>query len=385
MLTHHPVDGWRVRATAGPVPPHLEGLEVAATVPGTVHTDLLDAGLVVDPYVDDGEVALAWMKRTHWRYRTEVALPTPADDERVDLVLAGVDTVATVALGGVVVARPANMHRSYRVDVREAAERAGGVPVPLTVDLASALEHAEAEQARIGFRPGAYPQPLNMVRKMACSFGWDWGPDLQTAGLWQPVTVERWRVARIASVRPLVTVSDDHSTAVVAVHVDLERSGIGSPAGDLTVTVRLGEHGGDGAGRGRRVGRPGRGHRGPAGPVVAAGVRRGHPARPRGDAARRRRHAARHLGASDRPAQRRRRHHARRARHAVHVRRERPAALRQGRQLDPRRPPAHPGHPRPARPPHRPGGRRRAEPAAGLGRRHLRERGLLRAVRRGAA
>ena len=241
MLTHHPVDGWRVRATAGPVPPHLDGLEVAATVPGTVHTDLLDAGLVVDPYVDDGEVAIAWMKRTHWRYRTEVALPTPADDERVDLVLAGVDTVATVALGGVVVARPANMHRSHRVDLREPAERAAGVPVPLTVDLASALEHAEAEQARIGFRPGAYPQPLNMVRKMACSFGWDWGPDLQTAGLWQPVTVERWRVARIASVRPLVTVSGDHSTAVVAVYVDIERAGIGSPAADLTVMVRLGE------------------------------------------------------------------------------------------------------------------------------------------------
>ena len=76
------------------------------------------------------------------------------------------------------------------------------------------------------------------------------------------------------------------------------------------------------------------------------------------------------------------RHHARRARHAVHVRRQRPAALRQGRQLDPRRPPAHPGHPRPARAPHRPGRRRRTEPAAGLGRRHLRERGLLRAVRR---
>ena len=112
MLTNHAVEGWHVRATAGPVPPHLDGLEVAATVPGTVHTDLLDAGLVPDPYVDDGEVALAWLRRTHWRYRTEVALPHPSPDERVDLVLAGVDTVATVALGGAVVARTANMNRT---------------------------------------------------------------------------------------------------------------------------------------------------------------------------------------------------------------------------------------------------------------------------------
>ena len=239
MRMSHPVDGWRLRATAGPVAAGLQGVDVAATVPGTAHTALLDAGLVPDPYVDDGERDVAWMRRTHWRYSAEVLLEPPDPDERVDLVLAGVDTVATIALGGEVVARTANMHRSYRVDVREAVAAAAGSPLSLTVDLASALEHAEAEQERIGFRPGAYPQPFNMVRKMACSFGWDWGPDLQTAGLWQPVSVERWRVARLAAVRPLVSVSHDHATATVAVHLDVERTGLGSAAGELAVRVRL--------------------------------------------------------------------------------------------------------------------------------------------------
>jgi beta-mannosidase len=240
MRSSNPVAGWRVRATSGPVPAHLAGVEVVATVPGTVHTDLLDAGLIPDPYVDDGERELAWMRRTHWRYTSELVLRAPAADERVDLVLAGVDTVATTRLGEEVVARTANMHRSYRLDVRDPAVAAQGAPLSLTVDFASALEHAEAEQERIGFRPGAYPQPLNMVRKMACSFGWDWGPDLQTAGLWQPVTVERWRVARITSVRPLVSLSDDLSVATVSVHLDVELAGLGSAPGELVVGVRLG-------------------------------------------------------------------------------------------------------------------------------------------------
>ena len=240
MRTSTTVDGWVVRATSGPVPARLDHVEVAATVPGTVHTDLLDAGLIPDPYVDEGERELAWMRRASWRYSTRVRLEPPGPDERVDLVFAGIDTVATVELGGEVVARTANMHRSHRVDVRAAAAVAAGDPLPLTVDLSSALEHAEAEQDRIGFRPGAYPQPFNMVRKMACSFGWDWGPDLQTAGLWQPVTVERWRVARIAAVRPLVSVAGDHSTATVSVHLDVERSGIGSAPAELAVVVSLG-------------------------------------------------------------------------------------------------------------------------------------------------
>ena len=99
MRTSTTVTGWRVRATSGPVPAGLEGVEVAATVPGTVHTDLLDAGLVPDPYVDDGERRLAWMRRASWRYDTTVLLEPPATDERVDLVFAGIDTVATIALG----------------------------------------------------------------------------------------------------------------------------------------------------------------------------------------------------------------------------------------------------------------------------------------------
>ena len=41
----------------------------------------------------------------------------PIDHDRVDLVFAGLDTLAEVAIDGVEVGRTANMHRSYRFDV----------------------------------------------------------------------------------------------------------------------------------------------------------------------------------------------------------------------------------------------------------------------------
>jgi beta-mannosidase len=223
---HHEdlTDGWTLTAVAGPAPADLLGRPVPAAVPGTSHTALLDAGLIPDPYLDRNETALEWMKRVDWAYERALDLAPAADGERVDLVLDGIDTVATVSLGERVLGRTANQHRSYRFDVRELAGRG---PQPLRVDLASALTYAESEAARLGARPSPYPQPYNMVRKMACSFGWDWGPDLQTAGLWKPVRVERWRVARLASVRPVVTV-DAGGDGRVEVHVDVERSG---PAG----------------------------------------------------------------------------------------------------------------------------------------------------------
>ena len=227
-------DGWTLRAAGGPVPDHIAGRTIDAQVPGTAHTDLLTAGLIEDPYVDLGENELVWAHRAQWLYATTFAAQPAADDERVDLVFDGLDTIAEISMDGALIGSTANMHRGYRFDVRS---RLTGEEQALTVLFRSALETAEAERERLGARPGAYAHPLNMVRKMACSFGWDWGPDLQTAGIWKPVRLERWRTARLASVRPVVTID---GAATVAVHVDVERSGL-QDAAALPVTVSVGD------------------------------------------------------------------------------------------------------------------------------------------------
>ncbi|RAK36724.1 beta-mannosidase [Actinoplanes lutulentus] len=222
--------GWTVRATGGPVPPEIAERTVPATVPGTVHTDLLDAGLIPDPYLGENEGALAWFHRTSWRYDTVLRAEPAAPGERLDLVFDGLDTVATIELDGVEIGRTANMHRGYRFDVSALVT---GEDQTLTVRFASALEYAERLQDEIGERPRPYPHPFNAVRKMACSFGWDWGPDLQTAGIWKAVRLERWQTARITAVRPLAT--RDHLTVVV----DVERA-----AGvNLVAEIYVGEHG----------------------------------------------------------------------------------------------------------------------------------------------
>ena len=236
-------EGWTLRAVGGPVPDPVAGATVPAQVPGSAHTDLLTAGLIPDPYLGTNEADLVWAHRTDWRYETTVAAPAAAEDERVDLVFQGLDTVATVELGGVEVLSTANQHRSYRVDVREHLADGG---TTLAVTFRSALEHAEGVEAALGRRDHVYPHPFNMVRKMACSFGWDWGPDLQTAGIWRPVALERWRTARLAQVRPLVTVldgtegADGGASGRVTVHVDVERSGLGDDAVDLTLRAVVG-------------------------------------------------------------------------------------------------------------------------------------------------
>ena len=61
-------------APRGPVPPEIAAVDVPATVPGTVHTDLLAAGLIPDPYLDDNERLLAWIGQADWSLRDDLRL-----------------------------------------------------------------------------------------------------------------------------------------------------------------------------------------------------------------------------------------------------------------------------------------------------------------------
>ncbi|MFF3439350.1 glycoside hydrolase family 2 protein [Streptosporangium sp. NPDC002721] len=213
-------DGWTLHQVGG-------GLSrVPATVPGCVHTDLLAAGLIEDPYLDDNEDRLTWIGRADWEYETAF---TWHDDghERTDLVCEGLDTVATVELNGVLVATTANQHRSYRFPVRELLREGENT---LRVRFASPVEYAEARRAELGDRPGSYEAPYQFIRKMACNFGWDWGPSVVTSGIWRPIGLHSWSGARIASVRPLVG-----GDGRVEAHVTVERAG----DAPLTVTARV--------------------------------------------------------------------------------------------------------------------------------------------------
>ncbi|MFI8190087.1 glycoside hydrolase family 2 protein [Streptomyces sp. NPDC085946] len=205
-------EGWVLRHPDG------AGDPIPAEVPGCVHTDLLAAGLIPDPFLGRNEAEVAWVGRRDWTYETDLAAGSA--HEQTDLVFDGLDTVAELSLDGRPLGRVRNMHRSHRFDVT-------GLSGRLAVRFVSAYAEAEAVRGQLGERPAAYAEPYQYVRKMACSFGWDWGPTLVTAGIWRPVRLEHWSTARFARVRPLVTVEDGAGRVELA--VDVERTRVEAP------------------------------------------------------------------------------------------------------------------------------------------------------------
>ncbi len=200
-----------------------DGSEVPATVPGSIHLDLLAAGRIPDPFVGDHERHVQWVGNTDWTFRRVVAVPEEVlDAPRVLLCANGLDTLATVRLNGTPVAEVNNMHRRWRWDVREhlrpgenVVEVAFRSPLPV-------LAERQAERALPEWRGVLEPAGRAYVRKSPATFGWDWGPVLVTQGIWRSIWLEAVPVARVSD----VWVRQRHRSGAVdlSVAVAVERS-----------------------------------------------------------------------------------------------------------------------------------------------------------------
>jgi beta-mannosidase len=215
-LVQRPLDtGWLLTCDRPIGAPSLPAT-IPATVPGTVHTDLLAARLIPDPYLDLNEIAVDWVGRCDWRY--ELNFDWHDDGaKQVELVCEGLDTFAELVLNGAIIGETANMNRTYRFDIRGLLREGGNT---LSILFESAWTRGEALAAQYEPRPNNYPGPANLMRKMACNFGWDWGPTLVTAGIWQPIRLESWSGARLASVRPKMSL--DGADGRVHLDIDLD-------------------------------------------------------------------------------------------------------------------------------------------------------------------
>jgi len=185
---------------------------IPATVPGHVHLDLMRAGVIGDPFFRMQERSCRWVDEADWTYRTTFTvdaerLAARGEFGRHFLHFHGLDTVARVILNGSLIGTAENMFVPHRFDVTEALVAGQN---ELRVEFTSALKLGQARaEAYLGDgAPGDRGKqgyfnfgPRAFVRKAQYMFGWDWGPELVSCGLWQPVELVTVPVAEITDWR----------------------------------------------------------------------------------------------------------------------------------------------------------------------------------------
>ena len=160
-----------------------------ATVPGTVHTDLLANKLIPDPFYRDNESKLQWIDKADWEYKTVFNINEQTFTKKnIELVFDGLDTYADVYLNGKLILQADNMFRGWTVDVKPFIKRTNNV---LMIKFASAQNKVDSiAKARL---PLVLPDNNRVyVRKAQFQFGWDWGPKFVGCGVWNKIHLNAW-------------------------------------------------------------------------------------------------------------------------------------------------------------------------------------------------
>ena len=192
---------------------------IPAFVPGDLYTDLLNNRKIEDPYYRDNELEALKLSENEYEYKT--VFRTEEDilcKDRVLLRFEGIDTLADLFLNDVKFGTADNMHRTWEYDVKGYLKAGDNV---LTVVFHSPTEYIGEQYAkkRLDGTSDAM-RGFPYLRKAHCMFGWDWGPRLPGVGLWRPVSLIAYDVARIDST--YITQTHENGNVTLATRVELQ-------------------------------------------------------------------------------------------------------------------------------------------------------------------
>lgn len=191
-----------------------------ARVPGSVYGNLLEKGLIPDPYDRMNELKALRLMENDFVFQTVFEI----DEKQIksDFLLLhfdGIDTLAKVYLNGILLGETDNMHRVWEFDIEEVAESGENT---LRVELASPTQFIAKENEKV-FTGGSTDAMRGFphLRKAHCMFGWDWGPRLPDAGIFREVSVLSGENARIDTVYITQEWSEENAVDITSNGVDI--------------------------------------------------------------------------------------------------------------------------------------------------------------------
>lgn len=170
---------------------------LSATVPGTVHLDLMNNKMIPDPYIDENEKKVQWIENEDWDYQTSFKiLSKELENQNAELIFNGLDTFSEIYLNGKLLKKTDNMFRKWEIPVKNNLKIGENI---LQIKFKSAVNVGKELAKKFPF---TMPEsPRSFVRKAQYQFGWDWGPRLVTAGIWKDVKLNFWNQAKLENVK----------------------------------------------------------------------------------------------------------------------------------------------------------------------------------------
>ena len=165
---------WEIEQVNGDV-------KTTGQIPGGIHSALLENGLICDPYYGTNEEKIQWVAKQDWIIsRTFQVPPSLMTYEEIFLEVKNPDTFCEFSLNGKLIGKTDSMFYPGKFEVKEYLQ-----PGQNTIEilLNSPVKVSKAKKANYDKPYPSQQDDFNLIRKVQCHNGWDWGIKMPVSGI----------------------------------------------------------------------------------------------------------------------------------------------------------------------------------------------------------
>ncbi|CAF4056239.1 unnamed protein product [Rotaria sordida] len=171
-------------------------LRATGAVPGTIHTILLSAKMIDDPYWGFGDTSMRSLIYQSWTFTKNFSLQVDfLNLTQFTLHFDQIDTVSNITLNECFLGNTSSMFIAYTFSVQRTCLHTDNVlrvefMSPVTYALNQAISYNKTVQPTCPSSVQHGECHVQFIRKEPCSFSWDWGPAFAPIGITGNVYLE---------------------------------------------------------------------------------------------------------------------------------------------------------------------------------------------------
>jgi beta-mannosidase len=170
---------------------------IPAQVPGVVQEDLLEQGIIEDPYYDMNSYKAEWASQRNWIYKKFISLDEEVKGKRLRLHFEGVDYNAEFYMNGHLLGTHEGMFNAVEFDITNLVKFGEGNIIAVHID------EAPKEHGQVGYTSKV------TTMKARVTYWWDFATRIIPLGIWDDVFIVEDDSIAFENVRILPRLSDD--------------------------------------------------------------------------------------------------------------------------------------------------------------------------------